>query len=59
VYPAPSLTTLLSTLRASGLEPKRVRLVHAKSISPARIALVEAQAGKVGGLVIEPPLVEA
>ncbi len=58
VYPAPSLTTLLAALRASGLEPKRMRLVHAKPRLPARIALVEAQAAKKGGLVVEPPLVE-
>ena len=59
VYPAPSLTTLLEALRGAGLEPKRMRLVHAKAKLPARIALVEAQPAKEGGLVVEPPLVEA
>ena len=59
VYPAPSLTTLLQALRGAGLEPKRMRLVHAKAKLPARIALVEAQPAKEGGLVVEPPLLEA
>ena len=58
VYPAPSLTSLLALLRGAGLEPKRMRLVHAKAKVPARIALVEAQPAKEGGLRVEPPLVE-
>ena len=58
VYPANELSTLLATLRAAGLEPKRMRAVHAKRDAPARIVLVESQAAKAGGLVIEPPLVE-
>jgi tRNA1Val (adenine37-N6)-methyltransferase len=58
VYPAHDLATLLSAVRAQGLEPKRLRLVHATVDSPARVALVEAQAAKQGGLVVLPPLVE-
>jgi len=58
VYPARELATLFATLRASGLEPKRLRTVHAKGNAPARIVLVEAQPAKAGGLVLEPPLVE-
>jgi tRNA1Val (adenine37-N6)-methyltransferase len=58
VYPAPEIATLLETLRNAGLEPKRMRLVHSDRDEPARVALVEALAGKPGGLVVLPPLVE-
>ena len=54
VYPAIETTTLLTSLRARGLEPKRLRMVHAKPDRQARVVLVEAVAGKPGGLVIEP-----
>jgi tRNA1Val (adenine37-N6)-methyltransferase len=58
VYPAQELATLLETLRASGLEPKRLRLVHAREDAPARVALVLSVVAKRGGLVVDPPLVE-
>jgi tRNA1Val (adenine37-N6)-methyltransferase len=61
VYPAIEATTLLTELRARGLEPKRLRAVHGaprKNVDRARVVLVEAVAGKPGGLVIEPPLFE-
>jgi tRNA1Val (adenine37-N6)-methyltransferase len=58
VYPAHDLTLLLATLYASGLEPKRLRMVHATSASDARVVLVEAQHAKAGGLRVERPLVE-
>ena len=58
VYPAHDLSLLLSTLSAEGLHAKRLRFVHARPESPARIALVEAVAGKAGGLHVVPPLVE-
>ena len=58
VYPAPELGTLLSTLAAEGLHAKRLRFVHGTPEAPARIALVEAQAGRPGGLHVLPALVE-
>jgi tRNA1Val (adenine37-N6)-methyltransferase len=58
VYPAGELATLFEELRAAGLEPKRMRLVHATRDQPARIALVEAVPGKRGGLVVSPPVFE-
>ncbi len=58
VYPASELARLVSSLRASGLEPKRLRMVHATAGAPARIALVEARASKAGGLLVLAPLVE-
>lgn len=57
VYPAIEATTLLGTLRACGLEPKRLRAVYGAS-AQARVVLVEAASGKPGGLVVERPLFE-
>jgi tRNA1Val (adenine37-N6)-methyltransferase len=58
VYPAHELMSLCNALGETGLEPKRLRAVHADASSPARVVLVEARPGKSGGLTIEPPLVE-
>lgn len=58
VYPAQELGSLLSTLAAEGLHAKRLRFVHGTPEAPARVALVEAQAGRPGGLHVLPPLVE-
>jgi len=58
VYPAAALTMLLDALRAVGLEPKRAAFVHGKLGQPARVVLVEAQAGKPGGLTVEPAIVD-
>jgi tRNA1Val (adenine37-N6)-methyltransferase len=58
VYPAHNLTGILARFRDVGLEPKRLQLVHAKRHAPARIVMIEAQAAKPGGLVVEPPLIE-
>jgi tRNA1(Val) A37 N6-methylase TrmN6 len=35
-----------------------MRFVHGTAAAPARIVLVEAQAGRAGGLFVLPPLVE-
>jgi len=58
VYPAQELGMLLATLSAEGLHAKRLRFVHATPEAPARVALVESQAGRPGGLHVMPPLVE-
>lgn len=58
VYPAQELGTLLATLANEGLHAKRLRFVHGTPDAPARVALVEAQAGRPGGLHVMPPLVE-
>jgi tRNA1Val (adenine37-N6)-methyltransferase len=58
IYPAAELVTLVSTLQSHGLHAKRLRLVHGTPTSPARVALVEARAGRAGGLSVLPPLVE-
>ena len=58
VYPAQELGLLLATLAGEGLHAKRLRFVHGKGDRPARVALVEAQAARPGGLRVLPPLVE-
>jgi tRNA1Val (adenine37-N6)-methyltransferase len=58
VYPAPSLPEFLACAERDRLVPKRLRLVHARSNTPARLALIELRLAKPGGLVVEPPLVE-
>jgi tRNA1Val (adenine37-N6)-methyltransferase len=58
VYPAYEAMRLLTTLRALGLEPKRLCAVHGRPTDAARVVLVEAMPGKPGGLVIDPPLFE-
>jgi tRNA1Val (adenine37-N6)-methyltransferase len=58
VYPAQELGALLGTLASAGLHAKRMRLVHAMPGSPARVVLVEARAGRAGGLVVGPAFIE-
>jgi tRNA1Val (adenine37-N6)-methyltransferase len=58
VYRAQELGALLATLGDEGLHAKRMRFVHGAAEDPARVVLVEAQAGRPGGLFVLPPLVE-
>jgi len=58
VYPAQELGALLSALADEGLHAKRMRFVHGTPGAPARVVLVEARAGRAGGLCVMPPLVE-
>jgi tRNA1Val (adenine37-N6)-methyltransferase len=57
VHWAPRAAELLSAMRAVGLEPKRIRLVHARLDAPASSVLVEARAGGKAGMRVEAPLV--
>ncbi len=56
---AQRLPEIATTLRAHGLEPKRLRFVHPKVARPAKLVLCEARAGRAGGLTIEAPLLLA
>jgi tRNA1Val (adenine37-N6)-methyltransferase len=58
LYPAHALGKLWTALSAAGLEPKRLRAVHADAGSPARLVMIEARPAKAGGLVVSPPLFE-
>jgi tRNA1Val (adenine37-N6)-methyltransferase len=57
-YPARALEHLLRSAERLGLVGKRLRLVHARIDTEARLALVEFRRARPGGLVVEPPLVE-
>jgi tRNA1Val (adenine37-N6)-methyltransferase len=57
VFPASDLERLFAALRKTGLEPKRMRLVHPLPNAPARVVLVEAKPARAGGLRVEPPFV--
>lgn len=56
VYPAVRAATLLRTLPAHGLEPKRLRCVHSFPGDAGRLVLVEAVYRGGEGLAIMPPL---
>jgi tRNA1Val (adenine37-N6)-methyltransferase len=57
VYPARRLVHLLARLHASGLEPKRLRMVHSLPTARATLALVEGVRGAKEGLEIQEPLI--
>lgn len=56
VHLAERMTDVLCALRAAGLEPKRLRLVHPRPGDGARLLLVEGRKGAAPGLVVEAPL---
>jgi len=51
------LAEIMAGLHANGLEPKRLRLVHARPDEEPRMVLVEAVKAASPGLRIEPPLI--
>ncbi|MDP9151674.1 MAG: hypothetical protein M3O36_17265, partial [Myxococcota bacterium] len=58
IYPAYEVEHLLSRLAAEGLHAKRMRFVHGTAEVAARVVLVEATAGRSGGVAVMPPLIE-
>ena len=57
VFPANRAAELMTLLRERGLEPKRLRCVHAFQDKPASLVLIEAIKTQGVGLEILPPLV--
>lgn len=57
IYPADRATDLLTQMRASKLEPKRLRCVHSKENGAAELVLAEGVKLGKPGLTIEAPLV--
>jgi tRNA1Val (adenine37-N6)-methyltransferase len=55
-FPPSRLCGMLKELGGSGLEPKRMRLVHGRKQKPASLVLLETRRGGNEGLVVEPPL---
>ncbi|MBW2148064.1 MAG: tRNA1(Val) (adenine(37)-N6)-methyltransferase [Deltaproteobacteria bacterium] len=56
VYPARRLVHLLAQLHASGLEPRRLRMVHSLPAADATLVLVEGVRGAKEGLEVLKPL---
>jgi tRNA1Val (adenine37-N6)-methyltransferase len=56
-YQPARLAYLVSLLRESGFEPKRLRMIHGRKDTPARMLLLETVLGGQEGLEILPPLV--
>lgn len=56
-WPPARLADAVCGLRAAGLEPKRLRLVHGRAGRPATLALIEAIRGGRPGLEAEPALI--
>lgn len=57
VFAAERLMDLMAALRNAGLEPKRIRAVHSRINTKARLVLVEARRAGKPGLVMEAPLI--
>lgn len=56
IYHPFRLAELISLLRKSRLEPKRIRFVHSKAGEEAKMALIEAVKGSGTWLKVDPPL---
>ncbi len=56
IYHPFRLVELIGVLQKEGLEPKRMRFVHAREGEGAKMVLIEAQKGSGTWLKIEPPL---
>lgn len=52
------LCDIFCTLRANGMEPKRVRFVRHTAVSPVCLVLIEARRGGRPGLTYEPDFIE-
>ncbi len=57
VYPAFRCVDLLASMRAAGIEPKRLRMVHSSFESEASLVLVEGVIGGKSQIVVESPLI--
>jgi tRNA1Val (adenine37-N6)-methyltransferase len=56
IYPATRMVELLSSMKAIGIEPKRIQIVHSYSVSRGEFVLVEGIKGGREELEVMPPL---
>jgi tRNA1Val (adenine37-N6)-methyltransferase len=56
IYPAVRTVDLLAAMRAVGLEPKRLTMIHSTPASPARLVAVTGIKGGGPELEVDPPL---
>lgn len=57
VFLAERLTELISSFTSHRLEPKRIKFIHGRINSPAKVVMVEAVKNGKPGLQLEPPLI--
>jgi tRNA1Val (adenine37-N6)-methyltransferase len=57
IYPAFRCVDVLASMRAAGLEPKRLRMVHSSPRSEASLLLAEGVKTSKSELVVEAPLI--
>ena len=57
IYPAVRAVDLISAMRAIGLEPKKLTMIHSKQDLPAQLVAIEGTKGGRPGLAVGPPLV--
>ena len=57
IYPAGRMTDILTQMRASGIEPKSIRMVHSAKNTEAKMILVEGKKGGRSGLKSGSPLI--
>ena len=56
VYPAERLVDVLVEMRAAGIEPKKLRMIHSQANARAKRVLVQGALGMRSGLIVGPPL---
>jgi len=56
IYPAERMIEVLVQLRSSGIEPKRMRMIHSSSAGEAKLFVIEGVKGGRAGVKIGPPL---
>lgn len=56
IYPSVRTVDLIVAMRAAGLEPKRLTMIHSKPASPARLVAITGARGGRPGLEAGPPL---
>jgi len=56
IYPSKRLTEVISTARAYGIEPRRVRLIHPRANDSANLFLIECMKGGGAELRVDAPL---
>jgi len=57
IYPAQRIAELFSQMHLSGIEPKRIRVVHPRLEEEAKLILVAGTKGAREGMTIGPPLI--
>ena len=56
IYPAERMTDVLVQFRSSGIEPKRMRMIHSSSADEAKLFVIEGVKGGRAGVKIGSPL---